>query len=71
MQDWQHGKGLISFIPLLYCQPYIQFCFNSHFNGISISTLEIWQERTSGFYLCIEWTSVFKGFYILKGPQDY
>ena len=31
-------------------------------SGISISTLEIRQERTSRFYLRVEWTSAFKGF---------
>ena len=31
-------------------------------SGISISTLEIRHERTSGFYLRVEWTSAFKGF---------
>ena len=35
-------------------------------SGISICTLEIRQERTSRFYLRVEWTSVFKGsFYII------
>ena len=32
-------------------------------SGISTSTLEIQQERTSRFYLRIEWTAAFKGFY--------
>ena len=52
--------------PLQYYQPWIQFCFNSHLklvtSNIGISTLDIQQERTSWFYLRIEWTSTFKGF---------
>ena len=50
-----------------YCQPCIGFCFNSHFMwhlAIVSPTLEIIrQERTSRFYLRVEWTSAFKGFY--------
>ena len=36
-------------------------------SGISISTLEIRQEKTSRFYLRVEWTSPFKGFYWRRG----
>ena len=32
------------------------------FSFALIPTLEIWQERTSRFYLCNEWNSAFKGF---------
>ena len=32
------------------------------FSFVLIATLEIWQERTSWFYLSNEWTSAFKGF---------
>ena len=34
-------------------------------SGISISMLEIRQEKTSRFYLRVEWTSTIKGFYHL------
>ena len=37
-------------------------------SGISTSTLEIQQERTSRFYsVHVEWTSAFKGFHLGKG----
>ena len=42
-------------------------CARPHRSGIGISTLEIRQERTSRFYLRVEWTSVFKGFHQGKG----
>ena len=42
-------------------------CARPNRSGIGISTLEIRQERTSRFYLRVEWTSVFKGFHQGKG----
>ena len=39
-------------------------------SGISISTLEIWQEGASRFFLRVEWTSAFKGFCLLLPTEN-
>ena len=48
--------SLKSISPLPYCQPCIQCVI------IPTQSSEIRQERTSRFYLRVEWTSAFKGF---------
>ena len=58
MQGWQYGKGLI------YFRPKFRLTKSAFLWGrLIFSTLEIRQERTSRFYLRVEWTTAFKGFY--------
>ena len=70
--SWNIGLKYIS--PLPFCQPWISFVLipNSSdiWPGISISTLEIGQERSRRFSLRVEWTSAFKGFYKMLTYSD-